>query len=167
MLNTKGVVFILKQRLKFLEIKITELSDYLQISRPTIYKYIEDYDLNNKKNINANIVKLFDYICKNTLIDKSNVIKYILNQLYLPKNEEKYIHNNLSEKINFFLEKKENENKIQFIKKIIFKEDKYDFIIHYILKIDYIINKKRKTEKEKKTLETYKTILELIAKEED
>ena len=30
---------MLQQRLRELEIKITELSEYLQISRPTLYKF--------------------------------------------------------------------------------------------------------------------------------
>ena len=36
---------MLRERLKNMEIKITELADYLQISRPTMYKFIEYYDL--------------------------------------------------------------------------------------------------------------------------
>ena len=51
------------------DIKITELAKYLQISRPTMYKYIECYDLGQEELVDKQIAKLFDYISKNDLID--------------------------------------------------------------------------------------------------
>ena len=53
---------MMKERLKEMELKITELSDYLQISRPTMYKFIEAYDTGDNSIINKNVLKLFKYI---------------------------------------------------------------------------------------------------------
>ena len=72
---------MLDDRLKELDIKKTELANYLEISRPTMYKYIELYDSNNLSEINKKVLKLFDYITENKLIGKNNVISYILNNL--------------------------------------------------------------------------------------
>ena len=55
---------MIKKRLKDLEIKITELADYLQLSRTTLYKFIDSYDAKNRKEVNSSVLKLFDYIEK-------------------------------------------------------------------------------------------------------
>lgn len=72
---------MIKDKLKELDIKITELAKYLQISRPTMYKYIECYDLGQEELVDKQIAKLFDYISKNDLIDKVNVINFILTSI--------------------------------------------------------------------------------------
>ena len=71
----------LKEKLSSLKIKISELSQYLSISRPTLYKYIELYEDDKYDEINISILKLFDYIMDNPYIDKNNVIVYILNNI--------------------------------------------------------------------------------------
>ena len=53
---------MIKERLKDIDLKITELSDYMQISRPTMYKFIEAYDDGNSSIINKHVLKLFKYI---------------------------------------------------------------------------------------------------------
>lgn len=72
---------MLQQRLRELEIKITELSEYLQISRPTLYKFIACYDGKKFNSIDKNILALFNYIDENELIGKKNVINYILTKM--------------------------------------------------------------------------------------
>ena len=61
-----------------MELKITELSGYLQLSRPTMYKFIEAYDVGDRSVINKHVLKLFKYIDENPLIGKRTVISYIL-----------------------------------------------------------------------------------------
>ena len=53
---------MLEDRLKELDIKKTELANYLDISRPTMYKFIESYDNGEFETINKKVLKLFDYI---------------------------------------------------------------------------------------------------------
>ena len=43
---------MLKERFKEIDLKITVLADYLQISRPTMYKFIDMYEEGNYENIN-------------------------------------------------------------------------------------------------------------------
>ena len=74
---------MIKERLKDLDIKITELAGYLSISRPTMYKFIDMYDAENKKDLSNFICELFDYIDTNELIDKKNVINYILSKVVI------------------------------------------------------------------------------------
>ena len=72
---------MIRDRLKELEIRITELADYLQISRTTLYKFIELYDSGQQKDVNPSVRKLFDFIENNELIGKKNVIGYILENM--------------------------------------------------------------------------------------
>lgn len=69
----------MREKLKDLNIRITELSDYLGVSRPTLYKFLGFYEKGKYKNINKNILKLFRYIDQTPDIGKANVIAYILN----------------------------------------------------------------------------------------
>ena len=70
---------MLRQRLKNMDLRITELADYLQVSRPTMYKFIDYYDNGEFDLINRNVLKLFNYISENGLLGKRNVVNYILN----------------------------------------------------------------------------------------
>ena len=71
---------MIKDSLKKLNIKITELADYLKISRPTMYKFIELYDSNKYEDITKNVKKLFDFIKNNTLMIKfREKLKILLN----------------------------------------------------------------------------------------
>ena len=72
---------MLRDRLKELDLKITEMADYLQLSRPTMYKFIECYDNKEFSSINKNVLKLFNYINENELVGKKNVVNYILTTL--------------------------------------------------------------------------------------
>lgn len=76
---------MLKERLKDIELKITDLSEYLKISRPTLYKFIEAYDTGNYSVINPQILNLFEYIEKNELAGKTKIINYILNNMFEKK----------------------------------------------------------------------------------
>ena len=68
---------MLRQRLKEMDLRITELADYLQLSRPTMYKFIECYDNGEFEQINKKVLKLFNYINENELAGKRNVVIYI------------------------------------------------------------------------------------------
>ena len=70
---------MIRQRLKELDIKITEIAEYLQFSRTTMYKFIEAYDSGDYGEINKRVLALFHYIDDNDLIDKRNVINFVLS----------------------------------------------------------------------------------------
>jgi len=151
---------MLKDRLKELDIKITELADYLNISRPTLYKFIEYYDNDNKKEINKSILKLFNYINNNELIGKNNVISYILNNLAevneLENKEEvdyfrdirKYILNNPDSEKSIFLN-------------IASKKNIFDPVIHYLIQIMPLIGKKKVSAEESDLIKPYQEIIKI------
>ena len=72
---------MLREKLKEIELRITELADYMRVSRPTMYKFIESYDLNNFDIIRKDVLALFNFIENNELVGKKNVVNYILTNL--------------------------------------------------------------------------------------
>ena len=49
----------MKTRMRELNIKLTELSEYIKVSRPTLYKYIESYEGGDLESIPDNVVSIF------------------------------------------------------------------------------------------------------------
>lgn len=151
---------MIKERLKELEIKITELANYLQISRPTMYKYIEEYDNGNKKEVNNSVCKLFDYIENNPLIGKRNVINYILTKMTNVKDVENNEINDIVGAVKEYVSNNPNSEKTQFIKKCV-GQTQFDIAIHYLVEISPLLKKKKLSEEESKKLEAYKIIVKM------
>lgn len=151
---------MIRSRLKELEIKITELADYLQISRPTMYKFIELYDAGKKKEINVSVKKLFDYIEQNSLLGKRNVINYILTEMSTVKDVESDEVNDVIKIIKNYVSNNLNSEKTQFIIKCT-TESQYDMAIHYLIEIASLLKKKKLNQEEKTKLIPYKNIVEM------
>ncbi len=49
----------MKERMRELNIKLTELSEYIKVSRPTLYKYIESYESGDLGTIPERVLSLF------------------------------------------------------------------------------------------------------------
>ena len=75
----------IREALRHLQLRLTELEEYLNISRPTLYKFVEYYESGKHNLINPVVKDLFKYIEKNKNLTKKEVISYIAN---LGKNEE-------------------------------------------------------------------------------
>ncbi len=149
----------LKTRLNDLHLGITELSQYLNISRPTMYKFISLYDSKDKKDIPKNVIKLFDYIMKNELLGKNNVVNYIFNEiLSIRKSDES---NELINQLVFF---DKNSKKYKFIEYLSQNND-MDIIIFFLLEIIHIKSKAKRTEAEKEKLKIYEKLLSEIGEE--
>lgn len=151
---------MIKVRLKNLEIKITELADYLQISRTTLYKFMEAYDSGNKKEINNSILKLFNYIEKNELIGKKNVINYILNNMTIISDNDVSEVNKIVKDIREYISNNLKSEKTQFIDKCV-KTTQFDIMIHYLMDINSLLNKIKLTKDEEKKIEPYKNIINI------
>ncbi|MGL5205755.1 MAG: hypothetical protein ACRC7B_02465 [Metamycoplasmataceae bacterium] len=67
------------QELKKKDFTVTELSEYLEITRPTLYKYFELYDNKRYRQIPKEILKFFKLLSKNPLIGKRYLIKYLID----------------------------------------------------------------------------------------
>ncbi|BCR36670.1 hypothetical protein [Mariniplasma anaerobium] len=69
----------MRDKLKLLGLRLTELSDYLGFSRPTLYKYLEDYENKKYKAIDYKVKTVFDFIMKKKTLSKIEVINYIID----------------------------------------------------------------------------------------
>ena len=151
---------MIKERLKELEIKITELANYLQISRPTMYKFIESYDEGKKKEINNNVKKLFDYIEGNPLIGKRNVINYILTRMSTIQENDTSEVNDIVQSIKDYVSNNPSSEKTQFIE-FVASQSQYDVVVHYLMEIKPLLRKKKLTDEEKERLIPYQKIMSI------
>lgn len=149
---------MIKDRLKELDIKITELANYLSISRPTMYKFIEMYDGGGKKELTNSICGLFDYIEENDLIDKKNVINYILKNNTtvndIASNEADSFIKSIVERF----KSGDDERKKQIINYLI-SNDELDDLFSYLIDASNSSNKKRKTKKDDAKCQSLKRII--------
>jgi hypothetical protein len=141
-----------------MDVRITELADYLQTSRPTMYKFIEFYDNNNFELINKKVLKLFNYINENELVGKKNVVNYILNNLVDLKElgDKEEIHQIKIIK-NFIISNPESKKSKFF--ELCCKKDFFDDLIYYLVDISNLINKRKLSDKEKNKLEPYNSLI--------
>ena len=71
-------------------IRLTDLSDYLKISRPTLYKLIEMYDDDEYEKIDKKKLELFNYINDTPKLSKKQVINFIVqNQIMTSEGDER------------------------------------------------------------------------------
>jgi len=68
----------MKERMRELNIKMTELSEYIKVSRPTLYKYIESYEEGDYGSIPGRVVSLFK-VMERPDATKEQVISYIIS----------------------------------------------------------------------------------------
>ena len=151
---------MIKERLKELEIKITELAQYLQISRPTMYKFIESYDEGKKKDVNKNIKKLFDYIEENPLIGKRNVINYILTRMSTIQENDTSEVNGIVQLIKEYISNNPSSEKTQLIE-FVASQSQYDVVVHYLMEIKPLLKKKKLTDEEREKLIPYQQIISI------
>jgi len=155
---------MISERLKELDIKITELASYLNISRPTLYRFIELYDLNKTDELKKDIKDFFDFIENNELIGKINVIDYIFSHftIGIPNNIN---DENIKKRLIKILSSEEiPKNKLKIIEMLL-KNTSYDNFVDYLIIIQKTQNKKTPyTEEEKNILNDYKKIINLINK---
>ncbi len=152
---------MIKERLKEIDLKITDLSEFLKISRQTLYKYIEDFDNGNHKAVNRNVLKLFKFINDNELVGKRATINYILTNLV----DEKELGEK-ADTTGFMLIKKKmisepDSAKSRFMKLLAEKSD-FDDVCDYMLKIYPLLRKRNLTEDEIALIKPYDDIRNII-----
>ncbi len=156
---------MLRNRLKEMDLKITELADYLQISRPTMYKFIECYDNQEFDSINPKVLKLFNFITENELVGKKSVIKFILENLVDVKEMEEGDELDTIKKIRKFIVSNPESKKSIFFE-ICVNTDIFDDIIFYLVDIKDIAKKRNITDEEKEFLLPYLELKEKIKNKE-
>lgn len=155
------MTIMIKERLIDLNIKITELANYFNISRPTMYKYIESFDNDDFEKIPKSIYDLFVFIKENKLIGKINVIDYVINyNNQLAQQQSKINKRNVT---NFLKQNEEitllNE-KAEFVVAIS-KKDTFDNIITFLNKVNSL-PKSDLTDEEQEIKNKYEQILKII-----
>ena len=67
----------MKEKLKNLDLKLTELASYLDISRPTLYKFLELYTIGEIGGLRKDVIDLFDFISNDEVLSKKQVLQYL------------------------------------------------------------------------------------------
>lgn len=130
---------LLREKIKELDIRIMDLANYMEMSRPTIYKYIEMYETGYRSEIESRVLTVFEYIDNNENIGKTNVIKFILENI---SKIEENISETEKKKIQIRnLLKHQNETKEDFIY-LISEDNFFDPILGYLIKCKNITDKK-------------------------
>ncbi len=69
----------MKERMRELGIKLTEMAEYLKISRPTLYRYIELYGTNDESELPPGVLSLFRFM-ETPGITKEQVISFMIGE---------------------------------------------------------------------------------------
>ncbi|MCU0104578.1 hypothetical protein N7603_02795 [Acholeplasma vituli] len=108
-----------RDKLRNIGFRLNELTIYLDISRPTLYKYLELFEKQEFDSIDKKTYDLFKYIESTRGITKPILTDYLFNQYVKESKEDK--PDELIEKISILLKskKKLDKSKIELIKRII------------------------------------------------
>ena len=123
---------LLREKIRDLDLRISDLAEYLKISRPTLYKYIDMYEEGDRSTIDTKILNLFDYIQNSKNIGNSNVIYYIMNNIIENSNTNNSGEEDKRMKIKSLL-KTENKSKEDFIY-MLTEDNFFDPILDYLMK---------------------------------
>lgn len=115
----------MKNKLKDLNLRLTELSTYLKISRPTLYKYIESFENKDYQKIDYHVLDIFKFINKRSTKSKLSVIEYIINK--------QQISSTLMNRINEVITSDEDEKALLELLHIFERDNKFE-IINSIIK---------------------------------
>ena len=125
----------MKERLRELGIKTTELSLYMKISRPSLYKYLNMYEEKDLKGIPEGVLHTFRYIDKYKKLTKEQVISFVI--LEFSDNED----SNYKETIKrYLLSKGLKDSKIEFMYNLV-TTDYFDGIVDYFNNVTLILKK--------------------------
>ena len=141
---------MIQDKLKNLKIKVTEIADYVDLSRPTLYKAMESYDAGERDNINKNVLKIFDYIDLNKGIEKKDVINYMLSIVDTNKV--------VIDKVKGYVNTNPTSEKTQFIDNAV-SSSRYDLFIHYAMDVTPLLNKENLTPEEQNKVNLYNEIM--------
>ena len=115
----------MKARMRELNIKMTELSEYIKVSRPTLYKYIESYESGDLESIPDRVVSLFRMMDRPE-VTKEQVIASIISSFREDEGKE------TGEAVRRYVsDPSSSPSKIEFLEKVA-STDCLDSIIPYL-----------------------------------
>lgn len=68
----------MKEKLRQLGIKTTELSEYMRVSRPSLYKYVGLYESGEYSSIPEKVLRVFRYIDRHSKLTKEQIISFTI-----------------------------------------------------------------------------------------
>ena len=155
---------MISDRLKEMEFKKKDFAELLRISRPTLDKFLDAYDDGKREDVNPRIRKVFDYIEKNELAGKMNVIKFVSQQASDSQQEVPCADENAEFSVikKVFDEKPEEKDFFELLA----KTADFDDVVRYCLKIKDFVRERRLTEEQILMLKPYDDIREIMEKTE-
>lgn len=141
--QTNSSVEFLRDKMKKADFKLVDLAEFLDISRPTAYKFIELYEQGQRDKLDEKVLRLFKFI--DTDKSKMEIINYIAGMTQSTQStlKRRDLIANLLEK--------ESKVKIDFID-LLTKSELYDPILKYLLECAKIASKTKPSQKEVKRL---------------
>ncbi|MBE6528172.1 MAG: hypothetical protein E7Z64_03260 [Thermoplasmata archaeon] len=125
----------MKERLRELGIKTTELSSYMKISRPSLYKYLNMYEEKDLKGIPEGVLRTFRYIDKYRKLTKEQVISFVI--LEFSDDEDSDYKETIKK---YLLSKGLKDSKIEFMYNLV-TTDYFDGIVDYFNNVTLILKK--------------------------
>lgn len=71
----------LRSKIKDSQMRLVELATYLDISRPTLYKYLEEYEAKEYVNIDKRCYDLFSFIDNTKNCTRPVIMDYLINKI--------------------------------------------------------------------------------------
>jgi len=117
-----------REKLRNIGVRLSELSTYLNVSRPTLYKYLELFENNEKDKIDKRTYDLLNYIDNSRGLTKPILMDHLYNNYIVTVDDDNLIlkikslisnDDNFSrEKINIIKVLMESKNTNEFIERI-------------------------------------------------
>lgn len=124
----------MKEKLRNLGIKTTELSKFMKISRPSLYKYIELYESKEYKQIPEKVFRVFKYVDKYKNLTKEQIIAYTISEFSDTETSDK------KEAVrNYLLNKGMNDSKIDLMY-VLATTDSLDAVVQYLASAGKILD---------------------------
>ena len=125
---------MMKEKLRDLGIKTTELSEFMKISRPSLYKYIELYESKEYKQIPEKVFRVFKYVDKYKNLTKEQIIAYTIGEFSDTETSDK------KEAVrNYLLNKGMNDSKIDLMY-VLATTDSLDAVVQYLASAGKILD---------------------------
>ena len=125
---------MMKEKLRDLGIKTTELSEFMKISRPSLYKYIELYESKEYKQIPEKVFRVFKYVDKYKNLTKEQIIAYTIGEFSDTETSDK------KEAVrNYLLNKGMNDSKIDLMY-VLVTTDSLDAVVQYLASAGKILD---------------------------
>ena len=129
-----------------MDLRITELCEYLHFSRPTMYRFIDNYEAGRYRGVDRGVLALFRYIDGTPNIGKKNVISYIINNINTDANDDSESPL-MKAAMNYESGKATSDYKTDFLIKIM-SSSKLDDMIRYCSECETILSKETLTDED-------------------